>query len=97
MPAWDWDDDKARRNRVKHGIAFETAVLIFDDPFALSEPDPHPDGDRWRTIGAVDTAVLFIVHTVLEPDGSTRIISARRASRKERRRYEGLRFQGDHA
>lgn len=97
MSAWDWDDDKAQANLAKHGIAFATAVLVFEDPLALTEPDPHPDQDRWRTIGGAGVSVLFVVHTVLEPDGSARIISARKATRAERRRYEGLRFTRDHS
>ncbi len=43
---WTWHPDKAAVNRVKHGLSFETAVLVFDDPLHASKPDPHPDGDR---------------------------------------------------
>ena len=41
---WTWDPDKAAANRVKHGLSFETAILVFDDPLHASKPDPHPDG-----------------------------------------------------
>ncbi len=85
---WIWDNEKAAGNLAKHGIGFDAAVLVFDDPWHLSEPDPHPDDDRWRTIGMVDSETLFVVHTLIEPDGNGRIISARLASRMERRRYE---------
>jgi uncharacterized DUF497 family protein len=37
---WIWDPDKAAANRTKHGLSFETAVLVFDDPFHASKPDP---------------------------------------------------------
>lgn len=85
---WIWDADKARRNWEKHRVSFEAAAMVFDDPMLLSEPDPHPDEDRWRTTGMVHLSVLFVVHTVIENDGRGRIISARRATPKERKRYD---------
>ena len=84
---WIWDEQKARANLAKHDIFFEVAVRVFDDPRQLSEPDPHPDGDRWRTIGMVNASTLFVVHTIMEADGTGRIISARKATRLERRQY----------
>src|SRR3546814_321212 len=91
---WMWDVAKAEINRRKHKVSFETALLVFDDPLALSIPDPHPDGNRWRTVGAVGTmttSVLFVVHTELATDingeAVGRIISARKATASERRRY----------
>jgi uncharacterized protein len=87
--AWDWDHAKAARNYEKHGIRFELAELVFDDPMHISEPDPHPDGDRWRTMGMVGYATLLVVHTLIEPDlDEGRIISARKAEPHERRHYE---------
>jgi uncharacterized DUF497 family protein len=89
---WTWDPDKSAANRVKHGLSFETAVLVFDDPFHASKPDPHPDGDRWQTIGLVGSVLLLVVHTwpeeteEAEPVG--RIISARKAAAHERKAYE---------
>lgn len=94
---WAWDGRKARVNLVKHGVLFETAVLVFDDEHHVSVPDPHADEDRWRTIGRVGGQTLFVVHTVLEADGSGRIISARRATPLERKQYERLFSQGYHA
>lgn len=81
---WTWDPDKAAANRVKHGLSFETAVLVFDDPLHASKPDPHPDGDRWHTIGLVGPVLLLVIHTWPEdseegePVG--RIISTRKAT-----------------
>jgi uncharacterized DUF497 family protein len=89
---WSWDERKARANIVKHGVLFETAALIFEDAHCISAPDPHSDDDRWRTIGMAGSMTLFVIHTVMEPDGSGRIISARRATPRERRLYERLRF-----
>lgn len=89
---WTWDPRKAEANRAKHGVSFDLAALVFDDPLALSVPDPDPDGDRWRTVGrpvASLPTLLLVVHT--EPgrdDAPGRIISARRATRHERRAYE---------
>ena len=80
---WTWDRDKASANRVKHGLSFETAVLAFDDPLHASKPDPHPDADRWQTIGLVGPVLVLVVHTWPEaceggePVG--RVISARKA------------------
>jgi uncharacterized DUF497 family protein len=86
---WTWDPRKAAANVVNHGIPFELALVVFDDPMHLSEPDPHPDGDRWRTIGMAGFATLFVVHTLAEADPEEgRIISARKATPNERKRYE---------
>jgi uncharacterized DUF497 family protein len=88
---WKWNADKARKNKRDHDdISFELARHVFEDPFQLSVPDPHPDGDRWNTIGRVGEITLFVVHTddgdPYEPSG--RIISARRATAHERKAYE---------
>ncbi len=90
---WTWAKEKDRTNRRDHGLSFETAQLVFDDPYAMSRADPHPDGDRWQTVGVVGTVALFVVHTWPEPDQKTgeetgRTISARKATAHERRAYE---------
>jgi uncharacterized protein len=90
---WLWDSDKAASNRSKHGLSFETAILVFDDPLQASKPDPHPDGNRWRTIGLVGSVLLLVIHTWpegdLEADEAVgRIISARKATAGERKVYE---------
>jgi uncharacterized DUF497 family protein len=90
--SWTWDPDKAKANRLKHGLSFGTAVLVFDDPLHASKPDPHLDGDRWHTIGLVGPVLLLVVHTWPEEteDGELvgRIISARKATVHERKVYE---------
>jgi uncharacterized DUF497 family protein len=93
MMLFEWDNAKAETNRRKHGITFEIARHVFDDPDALVEQDRIEGGElRWRTIGAVDGVLLLLVaHTVDfgdEPDETIRIISARRADRRERKRYD---------
>ncbi|HEV2818640.1 MAG TPA: BrnT family toxin [Allosphingosinicella sp.] len=88
--AWRWDPAKDEANRARHGLSFATASLVFDDPLALSQPDPHPGGDRWQTLGAVGGVILFVVHTWPDDEDGDggRIISARKATAHERRAYE---------
>jgi uncharacterized protein len=90
--SFEWDPVKADSNLRKHGVSFETATRIFTDPNALTEQDRIEGGEhRWRTIGVVGGFMMLLVaHTVHEQDGTEtiRIISARHADRKERRRYE---------
>ena len=89
---FEWDPTKAASNLRKHGVSFPTAARVFSDPYALVEQDRIENGEeRWQTIGVVDGIVMLLVaHTVREQDDIEviRIISARRADRKERRRYE---------
>lgn len=90
---WTWQDEKNRTNQRDHGLSFEIARAVFDDPLAVSRVDPHPDGDRWQTVGLVGPVLLFVVHTWPEPDENTgeetgRIISARKATAHERKAYE---------
>jgi uncharacterized protein len=87
---WVWDERKAAANYRKHGIRFETAVQVFEDAFLLTVPDPHPDDDRWRTVGVVSQSTLLVVHAEIDDKGTGRIISTRRATQTERRRYEKI-------
>jgi len=87
MP-WTWDPDKDAANRRKHRVSFETAAFVFDDPMHASRPDPHPDGDRWQTVGMAGGVTLLVVHTWSEDSDEGRIISARKATAHERRAYE---------
>jgi hypothetical protein len=88
-----WDETKDRANRRKHGMSFATARLVFDDPLHLSVFDGHHDGEeRWKTFGMVGSVViLLVVHTHAQQDDGDviiRIISARKATKRERDRYE---------
>ncbi len=89
---FEWDDRKDRANFRKHGILFEVAQEVFDDPFCLTVADRMvEDEERFWTIGRIESlSVLVVVHTnyVQEEDEVVRIISARRASPRERRFYE---------
>jgi len=89
---FEWDDRKNELNRRKHDVAFETATIALDDPFALTQPDiSSEDEERWITLGAVEPGlVLFVVHIHSEIEGEEviRIISARKAESGERKLYE---------
>ncbi len=93
---FEWDPAKAAGNLRKHGVSFDTAIRAFADPFALTEQDRIEGGEqRWQTLGLVEGYFLLLVaHTIREenengqPIEIIRIVSARAADRKERRRYE---------
>ena len=84
---WMWDPEKDRENILKHGISFTTAQLVFQDFYRVTEEDPHPEEQRWRTTGLVGPSVIIVVHTWPQAEPG-RIISARSATRHERRTYE---------
>lgn len=91
-----WNTAKAESNLKKHKVSFETATRAFADPFALSDQDRIEGGEqRWQTLGLVEGHLLLLVaHTVAEEGENDEyvevihIISARRADRTERKRYE---------
>lgn len=98
---FSWHDEKNRFNQKKHdGIAFEMAVRVFQDPLRLTRQDRHEDGEeRWQTIGVVyGVTMLLVAHTIIETDEDgesvehIHLISARRATRQERKRYETENF-----
>jgi uncharacterized DUF497 family protein len=89
---FEWDPEKARENLRKHGVSFETARLVFEDPLHRSIPQHVEGEERWLTMGVVTGMVVLIVaHTVRElEDGDEmyRIIHARKAKTRERIQYE---------
>ena len=91
---FEWDDAKNVLNRRKHGISFEQASRVFLDPLYFSIYERIEDGEeRWQTFGLVDRLLLMTAHTVREGDARDqveviRIITAREATARERRRYE---------
>ena len=92
---FEWDPYKAKENVGKHKVAFERAAETLMDPVAISLYDEEHSGDedRWVTIGKdFSENVLVVIHTFEEKDTDTviiRMISARKATRKEIRQYEG--------
>jgi len=87
-----WNEDKSLSNRRKHGISFEVATLVFEDPDALSVRDELAEDERWITVGCAKGVVLIlVVHTFTEGEDNEeiiRIISARKATPRERESYE---------
>jgi len=90
---FEWDINKAKSNLSKHQISFESATSIFRDANALSISDEEhsQDEERWLTLGLDEvTRVLFVVHTYISIDDNNcniRIISARKATKKEQKIY----------
>lgn len=84
-----WNARKDWLNRRKHGISFDTALLVFDDPYHVTTQDREVDGERrWQTVGMVGAHnLLLVAHTDDEETDPIRIISARKATRSERRIY----------
>lgn len=88
---FEWDERKNNSNRTKHGISCESAKLIFDDPHLVMFPERVVDGEeRWQAIGSAGgVVVLAVAHAVSDESGLevVRIISARKATPAERKRY----------
>ena len=90
---FSWDAAKNESNKRKHGVSFETAQFVFNDPLHITRQDRTENGElRWQTLGTVGgLQLLLVAHTWHdEHDGSEhiRIISARMASKVERKAYE---------
>jgi len=86
---FEWDRDKAATNLRKHGVAFDEAVTVFDDPLAATfdDPDHSRDERRFVTVGhSANGRLLVVCHT--ERKRALRIISVRRATAPERTRHE---------
>lgn len=88
-----WSPAKNSANQKKHGLSFDAAQFVFDDPLHLTRHDRIENGEmRWQTMGRVcDVALLLVAHTVADEEtGETHIhiISARRATKLERKRHE---------
>jgi uncharacterized protein len=86
---FEWDSAKADANAQKHGVTFQEASTVFGDPLSFTIPDPDHSGseDRFLLLGRSGTGRLLVV-THTERRDAIRIISARPASRPERREYE---------
>jgi len=88
---FEWDEDKNKKNRKKHGIWFEEAKQVFDDPNAIEFYDfDHSEvEDRLILLGmSASSRVLIIIYCERDRDSKIRIISARKATKKERKKYE---------
>lgn len=93
---FEWDPNKAKGNTLKHKISFERAAQIFLDPFQVSILDERHSGndERWITIAKDGHEVLLVVvhgYVVVSNERcKIRIISARKATKKEAKQYEAL-------
>jgi len=85
---FEWDPDKAAKNVEKHGIDFANAALVLYDELAVTIPDENADEQRFVTLGMDPLGSLLVVIYTWR-DERVRIISARLATGRERRRYEG--------
>jgi uncharacterized DUF497 family protein len=90
---FEWDPRKEASNRNKHGVSFHEAKTVFTDEFGrlIADPDHSEDEDRFILLGtSIHSRLLVVCHCV--KDGETiRIISARKANKRERKTYEGYR------
>ena len=86
---FEWDEKKAKRNLLKHGVSFEEAKTVFNDPLAItvSDPDHSTEENRYLDIGrSVKNMILVVWYA--EREENIRIIGSREATRAERRDYE---------
>jgi hypothetical protein len=92
---FEWDEAKERTNRAKHGISFDTAIRVFNDPNQLLQEDRIDDetGEtRWHAFGIAGHSILLVVHVYrskINGKEIIRILSARKANKSEIRRYFG--------
>ncbi len=89
---FEWDENKNKTNKTKHGVSFEEATSVFYDENALviSDPEHSAEEERFIILGMSSRASLLIVcHCYREADLVIRIISARKATKNEERAYEG--------
>jgi len=86
---FEWDDEKAKSNYKKHGISFDEAATIFNDPriATISDPDHSEDEERYVSIGkSIIMRIISVIHTYREK--RIRLISARKATKAEKKTYE---------
>lgn len=91
MLRFDWDERKNKRNRTKHGVWFEEAQTVFEDPRGrlFQDPDHSEEEERFVLLGMSSVGrVLVVVHCYRENESLMRIISARKATKKEVQSYE---------
>jgi len=87
---FEWDQQKASKNDKKHGVSFSEATTVFADPLELTISDPdHSSGEyRFLSIGRSNSGNLLVVFYTEREQNQIRIISARQATRQERKCYE---------
>lgn len=91
---WTWDPDKRAINLRRHGVKFEDVLPMLDDSLSRIEPDDRHYEDRYVAIGDVNGTITVVIYTLPTTDSENepgRIISARKATPKERNEYENNR------
>lgn len=91
---FEWDPAKSSSNYKKHGISFEEARTVFSDDFArlIADPEHSEEEERFILLGeSIESNLLIVCHCIRDEE-SVRIISARKADKKERRTYEEFRY-----
>ena len=88
---FEWNETKNKSNKNKHGLHFETAALVFQDPYILSVHDERYIEERWYSLGLIHDVVIYVAHTIKEGENDEeeiiRIITARAATSVESKRY----------
>lgn len=86
---FEWDDEKERKNIIKHGISFKLAKRVFADPNRIEKYDEihSTDEDRYITIGEVNGTYMLVMVVYTDREDSIRIISARLATKAEKEEY----------
>jgi uncharacterized DUF497 family protein len=86
---FEWDEDKAASNQKKHGVTFEEAATVFADPLgAIFDDEAHSEEEQREIIVGHSANNQLLLVSFTERAGGIRIISARRATKRERRDYE---------
>lgn len=86
---YEWDDQKAASNVMKHGVDFADAVTALEDEAAITVADEFAEEERFITIGTDALGRLIVVVYTWRGEDTIRLISARKATSHERRQYEG--------
>jgi uncharacterized DUF497 family protein len=88
-PTFEWDPAKAAANVKTHGVSFEEAVTVFQDPLAKVHPDPdHSESERREILIGHSVQGRLVLVAFTDRQGKIRLISAREVTRRERRDYE---------
>lgn len=86
---FEWDKNKARLNLSKHGVSFEEASTVFNDPLSITFPDPdHSIGEERYVMIGISSLVQLLVIAHTDRGNTIRLISARKATRQEKKFYE---------
>jgi len=89
---YEWDPNKAKANFKKHGVRFSDSVSVFEDPYAATIVEYEQGEERHVTLGMDCFARILVVVYTYPPNSKTRIISARKASKNEKKYYKRVKI-----